>query len=92
MNIPHPIRDRLKQIADDHRAQLIAEVMRRGNASHAEAASAVAKLESAHPLLDLLAGVDWAKVIEMVMALLPLFLAKSPVAATAVEQVYGTEV
>jgi hypothetical protein len=52
----------------------------------------VEKFESEHPLLDRLVNLDWSAILKIVLALLPLFLATAPKAASVAEQVFGTDV
>ena len=71
---------------------LIHDVMRDGHCTQEQAEAAVEKFESEHPLLDRLVNLDWAAILKIVLALLPLFMATAPKAASVAEQVFGTDV
>ena len=61
---------------------LIHDVMRDGHCTQEQAEAAVEKFESEHPLLDRLVNLDWAAILRIVLALLPLFLAAEPKSST----------
>ena len=65
------IRDRLMDI---RRTTLIADVMKAGNVTHEVAEIAVRQVESKHPVLDWLRTIDWASLVKLALALLPLIL------------------
>jgi len=71
---------------------LIHDVMRDGHCTQEQAEAAVENFENEHPILDRLAALDWAAILRIVLALLPLFLAAEPRAASVAEQVFGTDV
>jgi hypothetical protein len=75
LNIPHPFRNNL---SGPLRRLLIHDLMQHGHATEAEATAAVEKFEGDHPILDRLAAFDWAAILKLVLAILPLFLAKPP--------------
>lgn len=73
--IPHPFRHHLSVPL---RRLLIHDVMRDGRVSESQATAAVDKFEGEHPILDMLASVDWAAVLKLVLAFLPLIVGATP--------------
>lgn len=72
------LRDRWAQRNAERRAKLIAELVKHGRCSEAAADKAVRALEIERPILDWLLKVDWLKLLELALKLLPLFLEDNP--------------